>query len=196
MLGVCGPATGETQPARYQFPTFRVGFVLPQTVRTSLSKTSPDQIWFWPRLVLDRQNIENITEDRLFLGLIFDNKCRWPAQIEHTHTHARTHARTHTHTHTHRCKIMSKELFLSQLQHTINIDNQKIFYNAHIKPHIDYASVVWGGCSEVHLKRTIVHLKRTIVHLKYSTLKTNYNTLKTNYSTLKTNYSTLKIQYT
>ena len=46
-----------------------------------------------------------------------------------------------------------KNLFLlSQLQHIINIDTRKLFYNAHIKPHIDYASVVWGGCGEVHLK--------------------------------------------
>jgi len=48
---------------------------------------------------------------------------------------------------------MSRKLFLfSQLQHIINIDTRKLFYNAHIKPHIEYASVVWGGCGEVHLK--------------------------------------------
>ena len=44
---------------------------------------------------------------------------------------------------------------LSQLQHTINIDNRKLFHNAHIKPHIEYASVVWDGCGEVHLKNKI-----------------------------------------
>ena len=27
------------------------------------------------------------------------------------------------------------------------------FYNAHIKPHVDYASVVWDGCGEVNLKQ-------------------------------------------
>ena len=86
------------------------------------------------RLSLDGQNIENVTEHRL-LGLVVDNKFRWQAQIEHI------------------CKSMSKELFLlSQLQHIINIDTRKLFYNAHIKPHIDYASVVWDGCGEVHLK--------------------------------------------
>ena len=52
------------------------------------------------------------------------------------------------------CKSMSKELFLlSQLQHIVNIDTKKLFYNAHMKPHIDYASVVWDGCGEVHLKQ-------------------------------------------
>ena len=83
------------------------------------------------RLSLDGQNIENVTEHRL-LGLIVNNKFRWQAQIEHI------------------CKSMSKKLFLlSQLQHTISIDARKLFYNGHIKPHIDYASVVWDGCGEV-----------------------------------------------
>ena len=49
---------------------------------------------------------------------------------------------------------MSKKLFLlSQLQHIINLDTRKLFYNAHIKPHIDYTSVVWDGCGEVHLNK-------------------------------------------
>ena len=89
------------------------------------------------RLSLDGQNIENVVEHRL-LGLIVDNKFRWQAQIEHI------------------CKSMSKKMFLlSQLQHTINIDTRKLFYNAHIKPHIDNASVVWDGCGEVHLKKQL-----------------------------------------
>ena len=47
-----------------------------------------------------------------------------------------------------------QQLFiLSQLQHIVNIDTRKLFYNANIKPHIDYASVVWDGCGEVHLKK-------------------------------------------
>ena len=106
-------------------------------------KTKPMIITTWQkhqlsdlslRLSLDGQNIENITEHRL-PGLTVDNKFRWQAQIEHI------------------CKSMSKNLFLlSQLQHVINTDTRNLFYNAHIKPHIDYASVVWDGCGEVHLK--------------------------------------------
>ena len=49
-------------------------------------------------------------------------------------------------------KHVKKLSVLSQLQH-INIDTRKFFYNAHIKPHIDYASVVWNGCDEVHFKQ-------------------------------------------
>ena len=84
---------------------------------------------------LDCQNIENVTEHRL-LGLIVDNKFRWQAKIEHIIMQ----------------KHVKKPFLLSQLQHIINIDNRNIFYNALIKRHIDYASVVWDGCGEVHLK--------------------------------------------
>ena len=31
--------------------------------------------------------------------------------------------------------------------------HQELFFSAHIKPLIDYASVVWGGCSAVLKKR-------------------------------------------
>ena len=92
------------------------------------------------RLSLDGQNIENVTEHRL-LGLIVDNKFRWQAQIEHI------------------CKSMSKELFLlSLLQY--NIDTRKLFYNAHIEPHIDYASLVLDGCGEVSLKKHLNSIHR------------------------------------
>ena len=50
--------------------------------------------------------------------------------------------------------VKKQQLFLlSQLQHIINIAPRKPFYIAPIKPHIDYASVVWDGCGEVHLKK-------------------------------------------
>ena len=41
-----GPVSGRTQPARYQFPTFRFDSVLPQTSRIILCKTSQDPIKF------------------------------------------------------------------------------------------------------------------------------------------------------
>ena len=81
------------------------------------------------------QNIENVTEHRL-LGFIVDTKFRWQAQIEYIYA-----------------KACPKKVFLlSQLQHIINIDTSKLLYNSHIKSHIDYASVVWDVCDEVHLK--------------------------------------------
>ena len=42
-----GPGSGRMQPARYQFPTFRLGCLLPQTALIVLCKTSLGPIWFW-----------------------------------------------------------------------------------------------------------------------------------------------------
>ena len=50
-----GPVSGRTQPARYHFPTFRLGSALPQTSRTILCKNQSgsdlvlaDCAMFWP----------------------------------------------------------------------------------------------------------------------------------------------------
>ena len=45
--GIIGPGFWQMQPARYQFLTFRLGSVHPQTFRTILCKTSPDPVYFW-----------------------------------------------------------------------------------------------------------------------------------------------------
>ena len=42
--GIIWLGSGRTQPARYQFPTLRLGSVLPQTSRIILCKTSPGPI--------------------------------------------------------------------------------------------------------------------------------------------------------
>ena len=42
----------------------------------------------------------------------------------------------------------------------ININTRKILYNAHIKPHADYVSAVWGGCSEEHFRKRFNSLHR------------------------------------
>ena len=53
--GIIGPVSGRTQPARYQFPTFRLGSVLPQTSRIIIVPNQPgsdsvlaDCVRFWP----------------------------------------------------------------------------------------------------------------------------------------------------
>ena len=59
-----------------------------------------------------------------------------------------------THTDT-LCKTLSKRVFLlSKLKYIVDTDILKFFFNADIKSHIDYASVVWDGCSDA-LKKTI-----------------------------------------
>ena len=41
------PGSDRPQPARYKFPTFRLGCFLPQTARIILCKARLDPIWFW-----------------------------------------------------------------------------------------------------------------------------------------------------
>ena len=41
---------------------------------------------------------------------------------------------------------------LSQLSYHVNVKARKLFYSAHILSHVNYASILWDGCSEVHLK--------------------------------------------
>ena len=54
------------------------------------------------------------------------------------------------------CKSMSKNCLFSLSCYISSTSiSLKILYNAHIIPHINYASVVWDGCSEVHFKKII-----------------------------------------
>ena len=86
-------------------------------------------------LLLHGVKVEQVAEHRL-LGIIIDNKLRWD---------------THTDT---LCKTLFKRVFfLSKLKYIVDTDTLKLFFNAHVKSHIDYASVVWGGCRDALKKR-------------------------------------------
>jgi len=86
-------------------------------------------------LSLNDQAIEQVHEHRL-LGVLVDDKISWQPHVNDL------------------CKKISKKVYLlSKLQQFIDTDTRKLFFNAHIKSHIDYASIVWDGCSEACLKR-------------------------------------------
>ena len=81
------------------------------------------------------------------LGITIDNKLHWDSHINNV------------------CKTVSRRVFLlSKLRYIVDIDTRKLFFNAYIKPHIDYASVVWDGCSDV-LKKRLNSLHRRAVKL-------------------------------
>ena len=97
-------------------------------------------------LVLNGAKTDQVSEHRL-LGITIDNKLRWDSHINNV------------------CKTVSRRVFLlSKLRYIVDIDTRKLFFNAHIKPHIDYASVVWDGCSDV-FKRRLNSLHRRAVKL-------------------------------
>ena len=85
------------------------------------------------------------------------------------------------------CKTVSRRVFLlSKLRYIVDIDTRKLFFSAHIKPHTDYASVVWDGCSDV-LKKILNSLHRRAVKLIFpDTTLTTDQKLDENEETTKT----------
>ena len=97
-------------------------------------------------LVLNGVKIDQVSEYRR-LGITIDNKLRWDLHTNNV------------------CRTVSRRVFvLSKLRYVIDIDTRKLFFNVYIKPHTDYASVVWDGCSDV-LKKRLNSLHRRGVKL-------------------------------
>ena len=84
-------------------------------------------------LSLNATPIEQVSEHRV-LGITLDDQFK---------------SETHT---DNVCKKLSQNLFLlSKLKHFVNSDTLKLFFNAHIKSHIDYVSPIWDMCPNNHL---------------------------------------------
>ena len=106
-------------------------------------------------LVLNGAKIDQVSEHRL-LGITIDNKLRWDSHIKNV------------------CKTVSRRVFLlSKLRYIEDIDTSKLFFSAHIKPHIDYASVMWDGCSDV-LKKEIKFSAQKSCKVSPSRYNSNY----------------------
>lgn len=86
-------------------------------------------------LSLNGNTIKQVEQHKL-LGVVVDEKLEWK---DHTKKI---------------CKKISSNLFmLSKLRPLTNTETRKMFYDAHIRSHIDYVSTVWDGCSGAGLKR-------------------------------------------
>ena len=86
-------------------------------------------------LSLDTVPIQRVSEPKV-LGVIIDEQLDW-----NSHTNKI-------------CQKLSSNLFLlSKLRHFVDTQTCKIFFNAHILSHINYASTLWDGCSEANFKR-------------------------------------------
>ena len=87
------------------------------------------------KLTLGKTDIEQVHERRV-LGVTIDAEMKWQSQLSNV------------------CKTVSKKIvLLSQLRYNVNVKAPKLFYSAYILSHITYASILWDGCSEVHLKK-------------------------------------------
>ena len=86
-------------------------------------------------LTLEKSPVQQVCEHRV-LSVIIDEELKWQSHIDNI------------------CKHLSKNIFLlSQLRHYVDSDARKIFFQAHLLSHMNYASTVWSGASEVHLKK-------------------------------------------
>ena len=105
-------------------------------------------------LVLNGAKIDQVS------GITIDNKLRWDSHINNV------------------CKTVSRRVFLlSKLRYIVNIDTRKLFFNAHIKPHTDYASVVWDGCSDLKKRLNSLH-RRAVKFIFPDTTPTTDQKLK------------------
>ena len=85
-------------------------------------------------LSLNNQLIEQVDSHRV-LGVIIDNKFTWDSHISHI------------------CKIVARNTYLlKQLSFYVELEHLKKFFHAHCMSHINYASTVWAGADEVHMK--------------------------------------------
>ena len=86
-------------------------------------------------LILGTNIIEQVREHSV-LGITIDKELKWQPHIDNI------------------CKQVARNLFLLvQLRKYVDIDCRKLFFNAHLMAHINYASTVWSNASEVHLKK-------------------------------------------
>ena len=86
-------------------------------------------------LSIDNNPIEQVNSHKV-LGTIIDDQLSWKKQIDSL------------------CKKLSRSLYLlNRLKIYIDSDARKIFFNAHCLSHINYASTVWSGAAQDHLKK-------------------------------------------
>ena len=87
------------------------------------------------KLSVNSSNIEQVKEHRV-LGIILDQEMKWEAHIRSL------------------CKKLARNLYLlSKLSSYASRDALLMFYYAHVLSHINYASSIWDGAAEVHLKK-------------------------------------------
>ena len=64
------------------------------------------------------------------------------------------------------CKTVARNVYLlAKLKPFVNSDARKLFYNAHVKSHIDYASSLWDECADVHLQTLNSLNRRAAKHI-------------------------------
>lgn len=78
-------------------------------------------------------------------------------------------------------KIASSLWLLSQIKSFLSVDDKLLFYNAYIRPHLEYCSVIWGNSTNLNIQK-ITKLQRRACKLilgsEYTHLEEACNHLK------------------
>ena len=81
-------------------------------------------------------NITKQVREHRVLGITIDEELKWQPHIGNI------------------CKQVARNLFLlGQLRKYVDIDCRKLFFDAYLMAHINYASAVWSNTSKVHFKK-------------------------------------------
>ena len=81
-------------------------------------------------LFIGNKAIEQVKNHKM-LGIHIDSKLTWQTHLQHL------------------TKRLSKNVYLlAKLRKIIDAEHLKLFYDAHIMSHLNYASTIWDGCSQ------------------------------------------------
>ena len=96
------------------------------------------------KLFIGPKQIEQVNQHRV-LGVTIDHVLRWLPHLENI------------------LKSVSRNLYLlSQLRHVADMESLVLFFYGHILPHINYASNIWDGCADQHIKKLNSFHRRAI----------------------------------
>merc|ERR1712074_321892 len=98
-------------------------------------------------LTLESSTIEQVKHHKM-LGLWIDSGVSWNLHIDKLIK-----------------KISRNTFLLSRLKLFTNTHNLRMFFNAHIMSHINYASTIWDGCCKDALEKLNSVYRRAIKHL-------------------------------
>ena len=87
------------------------------------------------KLLIGQKHIDQVQQHRV-LGVTLDSEFKWLPHLNNV------------------LKSVSRNLYLlSQLRHVADTDSLLMFFYGHILPHCNYASNIWDGCADQHIKK-------------------------------------------
>ena len=95
-------------------------------------------------LCFENSPIQQVNKHKL-LGVIIDEQLSWKPHMNKI------------------CNTISRSIFmLSKLKPILDQKTRLLCFNAYIRSHIDYASTVWDGCGDIHMKKLNSLYKRAL----------------------------------